>query len=839
MRNMKMRSKIILPTGLLILILLAVTLIITIVQYNSFTQDLVRQRMDSAANSMRYFSEDIRRQVIDVGLRVSYDQRLIDAVLTADTQEILRVGNEVAAYHGVTYITVAGADTIVLARTDEPHRYGDAFATVSLLEALEGIVSVAYTPVGLRQIPIRASVPLFHEGEIIGVAVVGYALDTPKAVEALRARHDAEFTIFRETNGRHYRISSTLTDEHGNSVVGTYMTDPDLLRTVFQQRQEWVGNVSLFGSDFIATYMPFYDPYGNVLGTIFMAYSMNEIATQRNGVISIVALIGAIGLLIALAILYFVSYTITKPITRLVALVGDVRRGRLNINTDKSHLSHDEIGILTGDVYDLVGTIKGMVTDIDAFAHEANTNGDIEYRIDAAKYEGGYADMITSLNSFTDGFVRDVLSILDVLSKVSKGDFSFHLAQLPGKKAVLNEAVDALKANLEHISDGIGGMIEAATVKGDMHYQVDVSGFDGGWKEIMNGLNQIASAVDAPIIEIMKIMDNLSEGNFTEKVSGNYAGDFLQIKNAVNNTIEQLTVYIGEISKTLEDVSNGDLTTRITREYVGSFSAIKVSLNHISETLYKTMSEITSASDQVLSGASQISTSAMELANGAQQQASSVEELNAAIETINEQTRQNADNATEASEISNRSTTNAQQGNASMKEMVEAMSQIKESSGEISKIIKAIQEIAFQTNLLALNAAVEAARAGEHGRGFSVVAEEVRNLAGRSQVSATETTGLIETSNSRVESGSGIAESTAKSLDAIVKNASEVSEIINNIATASREQAEAIAQVSQGIEQISKVTQSNSAVSEQTAAASQELNSQAEMLKQLVAYFKL
>jgi methyl-accepting chemotaxis protein len=174
-----------------------------------------------------------------------------------------------------------------------------------------------------------------------------------------------------------------------------------------------------------------------------------------------------------------------------------------------------------------------------------------------------------------------------------------------------------------------------------------------------------------------------------------------------------------------------------------------------------------------------------------------------------------------------------------MKQMLLAMTQIKESSSEISKIIKAIQDIAFQTNLLALNASVEAARAGEHGRGFSVVAEEVRNLAGRSQDSVNETTGLIETSNNRVESGSSIAETTSKSLNTIVVNAAEVSQIIKNIASASSEQAEAIAQVSLGLDQISKVVQSNSAVSEETAAASQELSSQAEILQQLVAYFKL
>ena len=314
---------------------------------------------------------------------------------------------------------------------------------------------------------------------------------------------------------------------------------------------------------------------------------------------------------------------------------------------------------------------------------------------------------------------------------------------------------------------------------------------------------------------------------------------YKKISDTVEHAITFIKSYVDEINTVLANVANGDLTVSINREYLGDFVTIKDSINNIVGSLNKTMSEISSASTQVLTGARQISTSAMDLANGASQQASSVEELNTSIELINRQTQRNAENATEASMLSNTSTENAKEGNNAMRQMLEAMTKIKESSHGISNINKVIQDIAFQTNLLALNAAVEAARAGEHGKGFAVVAEEVRSLAVRSQGAALETTGFVDDSIDRVETGSTIAETTAKALEVIVENAKGVLNIINSITDSSKEQAEAVGLAHTGVSQISAVVQSNSAVSEETAAAAEELNSQAEILQQLVAFFKL
>jgi len=319
----------------------------------------------------------------------------------------------------------------------------------------------------------------------------------------------------------------------------------------------------------------------------------------------------------------------------------------------------------------------------------------------------------------------------------------------------------------------------------------------------------------------------------------NYSGMFKDMGDSFNTAMDDVGSYIDEISKDLIAISQGDLTTEITREYVGDFSNIKESLNKISTTLHKTMSEISAASEHVLAGASQISISANDLADGAHEQANSVEELTATIEIISQQTRQNADNAVHANDLSGKSSHNAQEGNEAMKQMVDAMTRIKESSADISKIVKTIQDIAFQTNLLALNASVEAARAGEHGRGFSVVADEVRNLAGRSQQSASDTTAIVDEDTKFVMQGMEAASRVVASFDTIASNINEVSQSISHIADIANEQLDSIQNVNNMVSEINNVVMTTSATSEEAAAASLELSSQADALKAKAAFFKL
>jgi len=250
--------------------------------------------------------------------------------------------------------------------------------------------------------------------------------------------------------------------------------------------------------------------------------------------------------------------------------------------------------------------------------------------------------------------------------------------------------------------------------------------------------------------------------------------------------------------------------------------------------LNRIITHLTEGATQVTEASSQISTTSQQLAEGASEQASSLEETSSALEEMAAMTRNNANNAKQANDLSGQARDAAQAGDETMGRLNRAMSAINDSSGQISKVIKVIEEIAFQTNLLALNAAVEAARAGEHGKGFAVVAEEVRNLAQRSAEAARETTTLIEGSVHRAREGSEVAQEVGDALGGIVSDVGKISKLINGIAEASAEQAQGVEQVNVAISQMDQVTQSNAAGAEESASAAQELSSQAVAVNDVV-----
>ncbi len=349
----------------------------------------------------------------------------------------------------------------------------------------------------------------------------------------------------------------------------------------------------------------------------------------------------------------------------------------------------------------------------------------------------------------------------------------------------------------------------------------------------------VIGSIIKPLQTVTESSRNLSEGNLDFHIDVNSENEIGVLADSLNTSVQNLKLYISDITEVLDDMAAGNLGRESHIQYIGDFVQIQKAIGAISNELSQTMEQIHSSATQVDSGSNQVAVGAQSLAQGATEQASEVDNLQQMIEQITDQINNNAESAAITTEEADKVGEKITICNNQMHEMADAMEQISACSGEISKIIKTIEDIAFQTNILALNAAVEAARAGSAGKGFAVVADEVRNLAAKSADAAKDTTQLIEKTLQMVENGSNLTNLTQESLGSVVEGAELVTDQIKIISDASKEQEVAINRIKDSISQISTVIQSNSATSEESAAASEELAGQAQILKGLIGKFQL
>ncbi|CAD6544952.1 hypothetical protein LMG24235_04097 [Paraburkholderia sabiae] len=293
-----------------------------------------------------------------------------------------------------------------------------------------------------------------------------------------------------------------------------------------------------------------------------------------------------------------------------------------------------------------------------------------------------------------------------------------------------------------------------------------------------------------------------------------------------------------DAAKLAARIATGDLT-QIVPVRANDSTSMMAAMNEMQSRLQRAIGEIRQSAESIASATHEIAAGNGDLSQRTEQQAASLQETAASMEELTATVKQNADNARQASGLANNASEIATKGNEVVSRVISTMTEINDSSRQISDIIGVIEGIAFQTNILALNAAVEAARAGEQGRGFAVVAGEVRSLAQRSATAAKEIKQLIGDSVERVNNGYTLVEQAGTTMSEIMQAVRRVTDIMGEIAAASEEQSSGISQVGRAVTQMDEVTQQNAALVEQAAAAAASLQDQATRLRQTIGTFRV
>ena len=333
----------------------------------------------------------------------------------------------------------------------------------------------------------------------------------------------------------------------------------------------------------------------------------------------------------------------------------------------------------------------------------------------------------------------------------------------------------------------------------------------------------VGKHVVKPILLITDRARPLQEGHLDLRMDYHSENELGELAGTLEKSMVLIHSYVEDINRVMGQLSQGNFDVSTSAPYIGDFQSIETSLNSFTATISDTLGSIVQTQGRVSSNAGQLSSGAQALAQGATEQASAVEELYATLDDLSKGAAQNVQSAAAALENARLTGEQVTISGQQMEQMVSAMTDITNSSQEIGRIIKTIEDIAFQTNILALNAAVEAARAGSAGKGFAVVADEVRSLATRSDEAAKATKDLIDNSVQATEQGSRIVGQVSESLKKTLELVMQSNTTIGAIAEAVQGEAASIAQVTEGISQISAVVQTNSASSEESAAVSSEL----------------
>ena len=580
-----------------------------------------------------------------------------------------------------------------------------------------------------------------------------------------------------------------------------------------------------------------------IMSVVCFLVAIGAIAALRYDLVSGIPYIVTFGIILLINCIV-VSVIISQSIRRSVRKKIEDFREKAHALSEGSVVSHSNfvdnsygLHLITEEFDTVVDSIARVRNDIFAL-YSHHERGSYKEVIDSAAHGGIYREIVVKVNDFILALISNRTNIIDFFSELASGNFEVTRKNtFAGDEAYINDVLDSIKNSIIEIASSTYNLAEKVS-HGDLNASIDSSKFSGSWADLAEKLNELVVAVNTPLIKIRDNVELMALGDFSLLENG-FPGIFGEIARSCNKTNHIAQAYMDELTLALQKMAKGDLVVKLEQDYVGSYAPIGQAITIILDSLNDTLAEISEAVDQVTIGAQQIANGSMTLAEGTLRQNDAIESLQSSVEFIHSKAVQASDNAIKATGGVNRTKEIVYAGGEKVNNMADTMKKIKESSENIGKISKTITDIAFQTNLLALNASVEAARAGEHGRGFSVVADEVRSLAGRSQISAAETSEIVKDDLAQVAQGQIITDEVVGSFENIVGNIEQVASALSGISELSGDQLSQITDVNRSVADISTVVSDTSMAAQESASASEELSSLADLLRDKVGFFKL
>lgn len=659
-------------------------------------------------------------------------------------------------------------------------------------------------------------------------------------VDKIKTYFGCTATIFVKNGGDYVRVSTNVIKDNKRA-IGTILDPKGSAIKAINNGSAFYGVVDILGTPYFTGYEPIKDN-GEVIGIWYCGYPINSLNDLGKQIAAQKILInGFFALLDNKGEIAFHSSNIKKE-----------EAAKIIFQKNDSTLWKLEYADFTPWKYKI---LAGIYRD--------DINSEIKSsQIYVVLFSFVFFMLLTGITYviFQRKIGTRIKTLMNLSEKIALGDTDVDVVSQS------KDEISALERSFSHMVENIKLQADAVASLADGNINVNVnvrSDKDILSKNLNHVINELKSLVEeTTTLSRAAIEGDLSKRGNLEKFQGGYK----DIVEGINKTLDALIAPIKEGVSALQVLATGDLTIRIDSHYKGDHQAIKNNFNKVSESLSITMQEFVNAVHATASAANEISSSTEQMAAGVNEQSSQSHEIASAVEQMTKTIQENSAHASVAAETAKDAGSKAQLGGDVVKHTINGMFKISEvvgksaetvyalgkNSDKIGEIVQVIDDIANQTNLLALNAAIEAARAGEQGRGFAVVADEVKKLAERTskatkEIAETikliqnETTKAVESMNSgtkEVDNGKSYAEQAGKVLKEIIQSANQVETTITQVAAANEEQSSTSQEISKNIEGISNVINESAKGFQQIARATEDLNSLATDLEKLTAKFK-